>query len=136
MSRRRSEAIHSRATANWRMLRGMTDENPPTRTKTKIGDILFGWKSAVVIFIGGLILGGLGGVGIGSMGHHHHPRGDRFTHMRGGFQGGDGSGGFRGGYGYGGPGGMPMPPNMGVPPNTQRPNGGNGPSSSATPKAG
>ena len=98
-------------------------EAPPTpaRARTRLGDLLFGWKSAAVIFIGGLILGGLGGAGIGSLGHHHHPRGDRMSHMRGGIQG----------NGYGGPGGgAPVPPGM-----QQQPNGQSAPSSSASPKA-
>lgn len=82
----------------------------PERAKVKIGDVIFGWKSAVVIFIGGLILGGLGGVGIGSIGHHHHPRGERIMHVWGG-PGGYGYGGFQGGGGYVNPGGgLPIPP--------------------------
>lgn len=100
---------------------------PPARTKTKLGDILFGWKSAVVIFIGGLILGGLGGAGIGAWGHHH-PRGERmFFQMRNGgpgFPGGGMYGGY-GGFGYGG--GGPIPP--GVQPNPPK-----APSASASPK--
>ncbi|BBH16845.1 hypothetical protein Back2_11320 [Nocardioides baekrokdamisoli] len=106
----------------------------PAATKTRIGDVIFGWKSAVVIFIGGLILGGLGGVGIGSVGHHHHhPRDDRMMHFRGGpggpgGPGGYGYGGFQGGT-YGSPGGQ-----MIIPPGQPAPDTSKAPTPSASPK--
>jgi hypothetical protein len=44
-------------------------------TKTRITDVVFGWKAAVAVFVAGLILGGLGGSALTVIGEHDH--GDR-----------------------------------------------------------
>lgn len=45
------------------------------RVKTQWRDVLFGWRSAVALFVAGIVLGGLGGAAITVVVDHHDSNG-------------------------------------------------------------